>query len=148
MTSNCTQKSSITIITKIYWQLSVFTFVAFCFSFLMTVKQKRELQVTSVLLNQIPIRKNQNKLQISLGKFRFRRFRICENIWWIRYRSIVVPIIFAIIVILGIVGNILVLVVVLVKHQMRNTTNVLIVVSTIHNLWQYGLWSFQTGVWN
>ena len=44
--------------------------------------------------------------------------------------SIVVPIIFAIIVILGVIGNILVLVVVLVKHQMRNTTNVLIVVST------------------
>jgi len=48
--------------------------------------------------------------------------------------SIVVPIIFAIIVILGIVGNILVLVVVLVKHQMRNTTNVLIVNLAVSDL--------------
>ena len=68
-----------------------------------------------------------------------------KKIWWTLYRSIVVPIIFAVIVILGIVGNILVLVVVLVKHQMRNTTNVLIVVSTIHNSWQYWLLNFQTG---
>ena len=43
--------------------------------------------------------------------------------------SWLVPIIFTIIVVLGVIGNILVLVVVLFGQQMRNTTNILILVS-------------------
>ena len=42
--------------------------------------------------------------------------------------SWLVPIIFTIIVVLGVIGNILVLVVVLFGQQMRNTTNILILV--------------------
>ena len=48
--------------------------------------------------------------------------------------SIVVPIIFAIFVLVGVIGNLLVLIVVAFKQQMRNTTNVLIVVSAIQQL--------------
>ena len=54
--------------------------------------------------------------------------QMCSNLTFDRVISIVVPIIFAVIVLVGIVGNLLVLVVVLVKQQMRNTTNVLIAV--------------------
>ena len=43
--------------------------------------------------------------------------------------SLVVPVVFAAIVVLGVVGNVLVLAVVLCGQQMRNTTNVLILVS-------------------
>ena len=38
-------------------------------------------------LNENPFRKNQSKWQISWNKFRFRRFKIRENMWWTRYRS-------------------------------------------------------------
>ena len=53
----------------------------------------------------------------------------CKQLTFETLISILVPVIFAIIVLVGIVGNLLVLFVVLLKQQMRNTTNVLIVVS-------------------
>ena len=66
---------------------------------------------------------------LTMEQFLTAHSSFCDHMTFQETISIVVPIIFAVIVILGIVGNILVLVVVLVKHQMRNTTNVLIVVS-------------------
>ena len=38
-------------------------------------------------LNENPFRSDQSKRQISWKKFKFRRFRIRENMWWTRYRS-------------------------------------------------------------
>ena len=57
--------------------------------------------------------------------------QMCNQALFEKWISIIVPIVFAMIVLVGIVGNLLVLIVVLFKQQMRNTTNVLIVVSTI-----------------
>ena len=53
----------------------------------------------------------------------------CEHVLLHKWISIIVPIIFAVIVLVGIGGNILVLLVVILKQQMRNTTNVLMLVS-------------------
>ena len=44
--------------------------------------------------------------------------------------SHIVPVVFTLIAVLGVVGNSLVLLVVLYGQQMRNTTNILILVST------------------
>jgi len=43
--------------------------------------------------------------------------------------SVIVPVVFALIVVLGVVGNCCVLAVILFGKQMRNTTNLLILVS-------------------
>ena len=58
----------------------------------------------------------------------------CKNMKTERMISIVVPIILALIVLVGVIGNCLVLIVVAFKQTMRNTTNVLIVVSFVHFL--------------
>ena len=67
----------------------------------------------------------------SLAQFLEDTESLCETKFLNRMISIIVPIIFAIIALVGIIGNILVLIVVALKQQMRNTTNVLIVVSLI-----------------
>ena len=54
---------------------------------------------------------------------------MCDHVLLHKWISIIVPIIFAVIVLVGIGGNILVLLVVILKQQMRNTTNVLMLVS-------------------
>ncbi len=53
---------------------------------------------------------------------------MCDRKYFEWLISVVVPVIFAIIVSVGIVGNVLVLIVVAISQQMRNTTNILIVV--------------------
>ena len=58
---------------------------------------------------------------------------MCSNLYTDRMIAIVTPIIMTIIVLVGAIGNILVLIVVALKQQMRNTTNILIAVS-IHIL--------------
>lgn len=52
----------------------------------------------------------------------------CDRLGFETVVSWVVPVIFAVIVVLGVVGNTLVIVVVLFGQQMRNTTNILILV--------------------
>jgi hypothetical protein len=54
---------------------------------------------------------------------------MCDRKYFEWMISWLVPVIFAVIVGVGIVGNVLVLAVVALRQQMRNTTNVLIVVS-------------------
>ena len=54
---------------------------------------------------------------------------LCSNLYTDRMIAIVAPIIMTIIVLVGTIGNILVLIVVALKQQMRNTTNILIAVS-------------------
>ena len=53
----------------------------------------------------------------------------CYRLNFAKMVSIVVPVVFALIIVLGAVGNGLVLFVVAMKQQMRNTTNILILVS-------------------
>ena len=54
---------------------------------------------------------------------------MCSNQYTERMIAIVTPIIMTIIILVGTIGNILVLIVVALKQQMRNTTNILIAVS-------------------
>ena len=54
---------------------------------------------------------------------------MCHRVHFLYMISIVVPVVFAIIIVFGAIGNGLVLFVVTFKQQMRNTTNILILVS-------------------
>ena len=72
-----------------------------------------------------------NEENVTLDEFLESHGNMCNQIVFERIISIIVPIVFTIIFLVGIIGNVLVLIVVLLKHQMRNTTNVLIVVSNL-----------------
>ena len=77
-----------------------------------------------------------NSSEFEEANLTFERFAAsmdatCEHLRFDAVVSWVVPVIFAVIVVLGVVGNTLVLVVVLFGQQMRNTTNILILVSLV-----------------
>ena len=59
---------------------------------------------------------------------------MCSNQYTDQMIAIVTPIIMTIIILVGTIGNILVLIVVALKQQMRNTTNILIAVSFFGNM--------------
>lgn len=65
----------------------------------------------------------------TFDEFLSRQTEACEQLQFHQVVSWLVPVIFAVIVVVGVIGNTLVLVVVLFGNQMRNTTNVLILVS-------------------
>ena len=71
----------------------------------------------------------ENNSNVSVEEFLTNAQNHCDNVLIHKWISIIVPIIFAIIVLVGIAGNVLVLLVVILKQQMRNTTNVLMLVS-------------------
>ena len=56
----------------------------------------------------------------------------CYRLHFMKMVSIVVPVVFALIIVAGTIGNGLVLFVVTFKQQMRNTTNILILVSYLN----------------
>lgn len=65
---------------------------------------------------------------ITLAQFLDHHAQACAQLKFDQVVGFVVPVIFAIIVVVGVIGNLLVLAVVLFGQQMRNTTNVLILV--------------------
>ena len=71
---------------------------------------------------------SESEENVTLKDFLGSHSHMCDQLFFEKTISIVVPIVFTIIVLVGIIGNILVLIVVLIKQQMRNTTNVLITV--------------------
>eukprot|EP00094_Tigriopus_californicus_P003156 TCALIF_03038-PA protein Name:"Similar to AR Allatostatin-A receptor (Bombyx mori)" AED:0.06 eAED:0.06 QI:0/0/0/1/1/1/2/0/419 len=70
----------------------------------------------------------------TVDEFMSRQSEACEQLQFHQVVSWLVPIIFAVIVVVGVIGNTLVLVVVLFGNQMRNTTNVLILNLAISDL--------------
>ena len=71
----------------------------------------------------------ENNSNVSVDQFLINAQNHCDHLLIHKWISMIVPIIFAIIVLVGIGGNVLVLLVVILKQQMRNTTNVLMLVS-------------------
>jgi hypothetical protein len=66
---------------------------------------------------------------ITFTTFQANHAAACEQHSFEQFVSRIVPVVFAVIVVLGVIGNGLVLIVVLFGQQMRNTTNILILVS-------------------
>ena len=66
---------------------------------------------------------------------------MCYRIHFLDMIALIVPVVFAIAIIFGAIGNGLVLFVVTFKQQMRNTTNILILVSCSFNLLDTKLYS-------
>ncbi len=70
-------------------------------------------------------------LTVSFADFTLNAHALCAQHRFDTVVSWLVPVVFAAIVVLGVVGNSLVLAVVLCGQQMRNTTNVLILVRIV-----------------